>query len=80
MTWLWNGVDPLPIIPWLVLLLLTHYLSIQGEFGVYLVSDGSTKPYRCKIRAPGFLHLVRVWLMRGWEECVMVEGGVGRND
>jgi len=26
----------------------------KGEFGVYLVSDGSNKPYRCKIRAPGF--------------------------
>ena len=29
----------------------------KGEFGVYLVSDGSSKPYRCKIRAPGFSHL-----------------------
>ena len=29
----------------------------KGEFGVYLVSDGSSKPYRCKIRAPGFPHL-----------------------
>lgn len=29
----------------------------KGEFGVYLVSDGSNKPYRCKIRAPGFAHL-----------------------
>ena len=29
----------------------------KGEFGVYLVSDGSNKPYRCKIRAPGFVHL-----------------------
>ena len=29
----------------------------KGEFGVYLVADGSNKPYRCKIRAPGFLHL-----------------------
>ena len=29
----------------------------KGEFGVYLVSDGSDKPYRCKIRAPGFAHL-----------------------
>ncbi|KAF7280652.1 hypothetical protein GWI33_005619 [Rhynchophorus ferrugineus] len=36
------------------------YTSIEhpkGEFGVYLVSDGSSKPYRCKIRAPGFVHL-----------------------
>jgi NADH-quinone oxidoreductase subunit D len=29
----------------------------KGEFGVYLVSDGSNKPYRCKIRAPAFAHL-----------------------
>lgn len=29
----------------------------KGEFGVYMVSDGSNKPYRCKLRAPGFTHL-----------------------
>ncbi len=29
----------------------------KGEFGVYLVSDGSNKPYRCKLRAPSFAHL-----------------------
>ena len=29
----------------------------KGEFGVYLVADGSNKPFRCKIRAPGFAHL-----------------------
>jgi len=29
----------------------------KGEFGVLLVSDGSNKPYRCRIRGPGFLHL-----------------------
>ena len=36
------------------------YASVEapkGEFGVYLVADGSNKPYRCKIRAPGFAHL-----------------------
>jgi NADH-quinone oxidoreductase subunit D len=32
----------------------------KGEFGVYLVSDGSNKPYRCKIRAPGFPHLAAI--------------------
>ncbi|MDA0938821.1 MAG: NADH-quinone oxidoreductase subunit D [Proteobacteria bacterium] len=29
----------------------------KGEFGVYIVADGSSKPYRCRIRAPGFFHL-----------------------
>jgi NADH-quinone oxidoreductase subunit D len=29
----------------------------KGEFGVFLVADGSNKPYRCKVRAPGFAHL-----------------------
>ena len=29
----------------------------QGEFGVYLVADGTNRPYRCKIKAPGFSHL-----------------------
>jgi NADH dehydrogenase (ubiquinone) Fe-S protein 2 len=29
----------------------------KGEFGVYLVSDGSNRPYRCKLKAPGFLHI-----------------------
>jgi NADH-quinone oxidoreductase subunit D len=29
----------------------------KGEFGVYLIADGTNAPYRCKIRAPGFTHL-----------------------
>ena len=29
----------------------------KGEFGVYLYSDGTNKPYRCRIKAPGFAHL-----------------------
>ncbi len=29
----------------------------KGEFGVFLVADGSNRPYKCKIRAPGFVHL-----------------------
>ena len=38
----------------------------KGEFGVYLVSDGTNKPYRCKIRAPGFAHLQAMdWMNRG---------------
>jgi NADH-quinone oxidoreductase subunit D len=38
----------------------------KGEFGVYLVADGSNKPYKCKIRAPGFPHLSAMdFLCRG---------------
>jgi NADH-quinone oxidoreductase subunit D len=29
----------------------------KGEFGVYVIADGTNKPYRCKVRAPGFAHL-----------------------
>lgn len=29
----------------------------KGEFGIYMVSDGTNRPYRCKVRAPGFVHL-----------------------
>ena len=35
----------------------------KGEFGVYLVADGSNRPYRCKIRAPGFMHLAAMDFM-----------------
>tara|TARA_Y100000590_G_scaffold378163_1_gene444914 strand:+ start:1714 stop:2889 length:1176 start_codon:yes stop_codon:yes gene_type:complete len=45
------------------------YTSVEapkGEFGVYLVSDGSNKPYKCKIRAPGFSHLQAMdYLLKG---------------
>jgi NADH-quinone oxidoreductase subunit D len=38
----------------------------KGEFGVYLVSDGTNKPYRCKIKAPGFIHLQAMdYLIKG---------------
>jgi NADH dehydrogenase I, D subunit len=38
----------------------------KGEFGVYLVSDGTNRPYRCKIRPPGFPHLAAMdFLTRG---------------
>lgn len=36
------------------------YASVEapkGEFGVYIISDGSNKPHRCRVRAPGFAHL-----------------------
>jgi NADH-quinone oxidoreductase subunit D len=38
----------------------------KGEFAVYLVADGTNKPYRCKIRAPSFPHLSAMdWISRG---------------
>jgi NADH-quinone oxidoreductase subunit D len=35
----------------------------KGEFGVYLIADGTNKPYRCKIKAPGFAHLSAMDIM-----------------
>ena len=38
----------------------------KGEFGVYLVSDGTNRPYKCKIRAPSFAYLqAKDFLSRG---------------
>jgi NADH-quinone oxidoreductase subunit D len=38
----------------------------KGEFGVYLVADGTNRPYRAKIRAPGYLHLQSIdWMAKG---------------
>lgn len=38
----------------------------KGEFGVYMVSDGTNRPYRAKLRAPGYLHLQSMdWMSRG---------------
>ena len=45
------------------------YVAVEapkGEFGVFLISDGSNKPYKCKIRAPGFSHLQAMdYLIKG---------------
>ena len=45
------------------------YIGIEapkGEFGVFLISDGSILPYRCKIRSPGFFHLQAInYLSKG---------------
>ena len=45
---------------------MTAVEAPKGEFGVYLISDGSNKPYKCKIRAPGFSHLQAMdYLLKG---------------
>jgi NADH-quinone oxidoreductase subunit D len=44
----------------------SHIEAPKGEFGVYLISDGSNRAYRCKIRAPSFAHLEAIdFLCRG---------------
>lgn len=45
----------------------------KGEFGVYLVSDGSSRPYRCKIRAPDYFHLQGTQL----SDCFLSHGCFG---
>ena len=38
----------------------------KGEFGLFLISEGSVVPYRCKIRSPGFFHLQAInYLSKG---------------
>ncbi|MCH9807212.1 MAG: NADH-quinone oxidoreductase subunit D [Alphaproteobacteria bacterium] len=52
----------------------------KGEFGVYLVSDGSNKPYRCKIRAPGFPHLAAMDFMNRGHMLADVSAIIGSLD
>ncbi|WP_435312850.1 NADH-quinone oxidoreductase subunit D [Primorskyibacter sedentarius] len=52
----------------------------KGEFGVYLVSDGSNKPYRAKIRAPGFLHLQAMDYVAGGHQLADVAAIIGTMD
>eukprot|EP00123_Amoebidium_parasiticum_P013675 comp22091_c1_seq1/m.32216 comp22091_c1_seq1/g.32216 ORF comp22091_c1_seq1/g.32216 comp22091_c1_seq1/m.32216 type:complete len:467 (-) comp22091_c1_seq1:364-1764(-) len=52
----------------------------KGEFGVYLVSDGSTKPYRCKIKAPGFAHLASLDMMASKHMVADVVAIIGTQD
>ncbi len=52
----------------------------KGEFGVYLVSDGSNKPYRCKLRAPGFAHLQAMDFMCTGHQLADVSAIIGSLD
>lgn len=52
----------------------------KGEFGVYLVSDGSSRPYRCKIKAPGFAHLQGLNMMSAGHMIADVVTIVGTQD
>ena len=52
----------------------------KGEFGVYLVADGSNKPYRCKIRAPGFAHLQALDVMSRGHMLADVVANIGSLD
>ena len=51
----------------------------KGEFGVYLVADGTNKPYRAKLRAPGFLHLQSMdYISHGYQlaDCSAIIGSL----
>jgi NADH-quinone oxidoreductase subunit D len=52
----------------------------KGEFGVYLISDGTNSPYRCKIRAPGFAHLQAMDFMTRGHQLADVSAILGSLD
>jgi len=52
----------------------------KGEFGVYLVADGTNKPYRAKLRAPGFLHLQALDFMCKGHQLADVSAIIGTMD
>jgi len=52
----------------------------KGEFGVFLTSDGSNKPYRCKIKAPGFNHLQALHFMSKGHQIADVVTIIGTQD
>lgn len=52
----------------------------KGEFGVYLVADGSNKPYRCRIKAPGFAHLQSLDFMTKGHMLADVVAVIGTQD
>ena len=59
------------------------YVAVEapkGEFGSYIVSNGTTRPYRCKIKAPGFLHLQGVDFMSAGHLIADVVTTIGTQD
>jgi NADH-quinone oxidoreductase subunit D len=54
--------------------------SPKGEFGVYLVADGSNKPYRCYIRSTGFAHLQALDFMSHGHMLADVVANIGSMD
>ncbi|GHE93341.1 NADH-quinone oxidoreductase subunit D [Aliiroseovarius zhejiangensis] len=52
----------------------------KGEFGVYLVADGTNRPYRAKIRAPGYLHLQAMDHVAGGHQLADVAAIIGTMD
>ena len=52
----------------------------KGEFGVYLIADGSNKPYRCHIRAPSFAHLQALEVMSKGHMLADVVANIGSLD
>jgi len=52
----------------------------KGEFGVYLVADGTNKPYRCHIRAPGFPHLAALDMMSKGHMLADLSANIGSLD
>lgn len=52
----------------------------KGEFGVHLIADGSNKPYRCRVRAPGFAHLQALEFMSKGHMLADVVAIIGTQD
>ncbi len=52
----------------------------KGEFGVYIVSDGTNKPYRCHIRSPGFAHLQALDFMSKGHQLADLSANIGSLD
>jgi len=52
----------------------------KGEFGVYMIADGTNKPYRCKIRPPGYVHLQALDMMSKGHMMADVVANIGSID